>query len=298
MAKGRSNKRASDSGESPAWLARLGGLMAIAGAVSILGYFVSQSPAAIRKVVSGRSETTLALEQIEISQAPPWLDSELPQAILRTAQIGSRSVDLTDVNLAERIGRAFEANPWIRAAKVLKSHGGLRIELDYRQPVLFVPRQIIRDSGDQKGKGCFVDDTGAVLPASEAQEKQLRGGLAIDNIQVEHVPAVGGRFADQRITAAAILANRLVAEKGRLDLVSIIANTAPGNGISMEVRTRRGSRIVWGVHQHLSDREISRRILLLNNYVSEFGSLEHPNGPYVFDMAAEGPLKPKRIASE
>jgi hypothetical protein len=205
------------------WLVQLV-LPLSAGAGLVAGVLVLAGLA--RDGLRQRGDHFVAFADIDC-QPPPGLSRS---AFLEEAQYLADLPDQLDLladDTTARLERGLAAHPWVaRVRRVERLVRGLRAELEYRQPVLWVPRP-----------GRAVDGDGVLLPASAD-----RSGLPVLTGRVR-APAnqAGQPWGSPAVAAAARVAALLRSSAA----VALDGATIEVAGGVVSVRTKQ-ARIVWG----------------------------------------------------
>jgi hypothetical protein len=224
--------------------------------------------------MANASELRLPLEQVQATPQPEWIHPQLVPSLLHRWSRDGKTIGLAQPDLVRQVGEALERSPWVQRVRVEKSARSLQIHLDYRRPVLFIP-------WGEGTEGCYVDETGVVLPAEQASRESLRSCLIAEGLSLQELPKIGSQLKSRLAKDVCRLAGFLHSVKSRLDLVAIIAS-APDQ--PLVVRTRRGSKILWGLPSDRSQDDAKLHELL--SYQNHRGGLDQPNGPYQFDLPA------------
>lgn len=290
-AKEKKEEESPEPAKGTSWLSIVvvGVLIVGAAALSVGGAHFAD--AGLRQFVANRAESRLRIEDIAVSAPPAWLAADYSRNLVKAAADGLESVSLADHDLARRLGANLEHNAWVEKATVRTGYRRMEIDIRYRKPVLFVPWE---------GKGCYVDESAVVLPGFEANADILRGCLVVEGVRQSSLPAVGVRFDDPIAIAAAGLAGVLAPAKARLDLLVIVVRTPTENRAEWELKTRKGSRIMWAslpTNPSSADESAANRspfggllvgaaekLKRLDSYFDRFGSLDLPDGPNRFNL--------------
>lgn len=240
------------------------------------------------RALAESDDNVIGARDIKITSKPEWLTVDLLPRALADAGIDAERIPLGHGDLVARIGRALEASPWVRRVEVRKAHLELVVTIEYRRPVVCVPV----GTGE---KCCYLDADGSVLPFAEASQDSLGACLVAEGLTIEPLPEAGRPVRDDRARAAAQLANLLLEAKDALDLLVIVMGKETPAGVSCELRTRRGTRIRWGLVQPEGEASSPRKLDPLYLHKERHGNLEQPRGPYFFDLT-DPDAKPTRLA--
>jgi hypothetical protein len=207
------------------WLIQLG-LPLAAGAGLVVGVLLIASLA--RDDLTRRGEYVISFTDVQCDP-PPGLSRE---EFLEEAQYLAGLPDRFDV-LAEdttaRLQEALAAHPWVaRVRRVQRTpDGGVRAELEYREPVLWVPEP-----------GRAVDGEGMLLPVSARRQ-----GLPVLAGKVTPPAGRPGQpWGDPGVLAAARVIALL---RPHADALSLDGASVEFRDGSVTLRTMR-ARIVWG----------------------------------------------------
>jgi hypothetical protein len=99
-----------------------------------------------------------SVPKIQTALAPSWADSQGVEVV----RIDTQGVSLFDETLVERVGRAFEACPWIRKVTSVERvfPDQLRVRFEYRKAAVAVRRpngHVLVDSEGVRLPGVYVD---------------------------------------------------------------------------------------------------------------------------------------------
>jgi hypothetical protein len=228
----------------------------------------------------------LQLDDVEITPLPPWIHTDIRAEVMRGLTLEG-PLSIMDERLTQRAADAFALHPWIAKVRdVRKSHPAhLKVDLEYRQPVLMV---------DVPGGLLPVDLQGAWLPSGDFSPVEAARYPRLANINSVPVGPVGTRWGDARVVGAAEIAAALGPAWQTLQFDRIVASAdaapAAGEQYSYELFTRGsggGSRVLWGHSPGASgagEVPAAERVARLTKYAGEHGTLEGPHGPQQFDV--------------
>ena len=261
------------------------GLTLLAGGA---GLGIAVVRAALLRQVAHLDGPIVRGSDVRLSPNPGWLRADLARQVLEPLGWWDGALPMSDPELTRKLAEAFERSPWVSAARVCKGYGRVEVELIHRAPVACLPW------GE---RCCYIDRDTVVLPADEVEPAALGRCLVLENLgRPEALPAVGQRFRDPRIAAAAALAHLLAPERDRLQLLVVIVESPVGQPPRCRLKTRRGARILWG-DALAGTPTPADKLARLVEYQRRFGSLEHPDGPYEFDVTTASALAPVRLGS-
>ncbi len=227
---------------------------------------------------------------IEVSELPDWVPPTLREQVAAAAGIEG-DLSILDDGLAVKIAEAYAAHPWVKSVNRVQVGPLTRVRIDvtFRRPCALV----------RTTAGLYpIDETGVVLPPADfAVTDEQRFPIIEHRHSLPQGPA-GTHWGDLAVLAAARLADFL-APAGDLSLVwaplqltEIVIPQPAGDAtgadqIPLEIRTRGGSVIEWGLAPGVdSPREptATAKLERLQKYHSDYGSFEAPHGPYRFDI--------------
>ncbi len=225
-------------------------------AVFVLAVFAGGTVAVWRHVekhVEGSADYRVGLEQIKITPQPEWVRCDVRAEAFRTASPPDRPLSILDDSLAERIRTAFMLHPWVASATV-KKRAGARVDVDigYRRPVCMVEVAVASTV-----ELLPVDGEGVYLPGEDFSPKEKESYPCLAGIDRRPIQPVGHRWGDGRVVDGAAIAAALFPVWQRLKLYRIQAAGSPSlagkasgsdaeRGLTYELYTRLGTRIIWG----------------------------------------------------
>lgn len=238
--------------------------------------------------LSARDEYRLRTADIAITQPPFWVPHDLVQQVIERAQLGEE-VSLLDESLAAEIAEAFRLHPWVaEVVRVEKSlPARIEVELKYRRPVAMV----------QVKQGLYpVDPEGTLLPPADFSVAEARRYPRIENVLSTPQGPSGTNWGDVAVVGAARLADVLgcpvqpdspVTFWKKFGLSAIRAPRQSKANVMIddlvfELVTEGGSRIIWGRapgSRHPGELTAEQKIGRLQEYLADFGSFDHPQGP-------------------
>lgn len=189
------------------------------------------------------------LEQsaVEINTPPEYIKTDIVSEVFHTHQL--ERISLLDKMATARIGEAFKTHPWVQQVlRVEKLASGVKVQVRYRQPVAMV--RVTSEHPDVQGDGLFpIDSEGVFLPVHDFQSVDYKQFLQIE-VEGAYYPRVDGTpYGDDRVIAAAKLAEVLLPIREQSKLVTIrLTNprrTFDEGWVFVLIRSD-GSLIDWG----------------------------------------------------
>jgi hypothetical protein len=184
---------------------------------------------------------------IRVTESPPWVRSNVVKAVYRDTALEGLSI--LDRQATAKIASAFSMHPWVRnVVSVRKLPGGaIDVRVEYRSPVAMVH---VFKPNDRDSRSYFfpVDGDGVLLPTTEFAQAETRNFIYIEVPGVYSTNAVGTRFGDHRVEAAAALAKILAPFREEVQIRSIGVHGDPRqvDVPQLELTTHDGSRLFWG----------------------------------------------------
>jgi hypothetical protein len=236
----------------------------------------------------GRSEFVLSPERIVLPPGNEWVPSGLARRVLQKSGISKAS--LLDDDLAERLARAFAAEPWVKQVRGVRKHRGGRVTVDlvFRRPVLMAAAS---------GGMYPIDDSGVLLPPVDFSAGDISRFPIARNVRSLPSGPPGQAWGDPIVEGAARLAAELHPADSapspweRFRFAAILLPTpdsaSPGpEELSYQLETRGGSRIVWGQAPGKESLEPPTEVKLerLAYYLQQCGSFETAAGPSRIDI--------------
>lgn len=188
---------------------------------------------------------TLAPEGINITPPPPWVRATVKSDVIRLGSL--ERVSLLESDTSRRVADAFALHPWVHTVQRVAKHypASIRVDLVYRRPVAVV--EVVR--GDEPGL-LPVDRDGILLPPEDFSFAQVKSLPRIAVGQTFPASSVGTSWGDDRVAAAALVAEALCDDWPHVPLFQIAALPAIAGGgaqsISFEIVARDGRRFPWG----------------------------------------------------
>jgi len=277
------------------WRPKVWGSLAIVLAVGYGGHLAWKH---FLPTVAHHPQFQITAENIHITPPPPWIRSDVKDEVLRDGGlVGTLSVIDDRPRLQQRVRDAFAFHPWVAAVGQIKIDlpASLDVELQYRQPVAAV------ESVDGQTVSYLpIDATGVRLPEADFSDFERRSLPRISGVAGR--PSIGERWADQRVTSAAMLAARLADIWSQLRLVEIIPSMhaqirGEESFYAFDIVTSGGTRIVWGAapgrEQDAAESPFDVKRKRLLDYASGPGQLDSIDGPATVDVRSELIVMPR-----
>jgi hypothetical protein len=261
-------------------------LLLLGGLLSGVWFVVWRLPIAghqsVRERVLNDPRYRVTAEDVEITPPPPWIHSDVRGEAIRGITLGG-SMSILDDPLVQRLADAFGLHPWVaKVVKVQKYLGRVKVDLEYRRPVLMV---------EVPGGLLPVDVQGAWLPSGDFSPVEANGYPRLVGINSAPVGPVGSRWGDARVVGAAEIAAAIGPAWTSLELQRIATSAASissaGEEYTYEIATRRGRRILWGHSPGGSspgEVPAAEKVARLKQYAAEHGDLDSPRGPQALDV--------------
>lgn len=188
---------------------------------------------------------TVDPQGFEITPPPPWVRATIKSDVMRLGSL--ERVSLLEAGTSRRVAQAFELHPWVQKVQRVSKHypASIHVDLTYRRPVAVVEVE----RGDQPGL-LPVDRDGILLPPEDFSTAQVKALPRIAVGQTFPAGAVGTSWGDDRVTAAAAIAEVLCDDWSHVPLFQIAALPAvPGSAsrsTDFEIVARDGRRFDWG----------------------------------------------------
>ena len=225
-------------------------------AVLVLAVFAGGTVAVWRHVekhVEGSADYRVGLEQIKITPQPEWVRCDVRAEAFRTASPPDRPLSILDDTLAERIRTAFMLHPWVAGATVKSEpgHGWKSISSTA------APCAWWRSLSPQRSNCCRWTAKAFIFPARIFRPRRKRSYPCLAGIDRRPIQPVGHRWGDGRVVDGAAIAAAFFPVWQQLKLYRIQAAGSPSlagkatgseaeRGLTYELYTRVGTRIIWG----------------------------------------------------
>lgn len=242
------------------------------------------APAAARWVpdLNQRTEYRLNSTAITIPETPGWIPEDFVSEALRKAEFPA-DVSVLEPDLAARLARAFENNPWVkgRVEVTVQVPARAAVRFEYRRPVAMV----------RLSDGFYpVDLEAAVLPTRGFPREQLGQYPLITGITTPSSNGLGVPWDDIRVLAGARLASLLSPFWDEWKLQAIEAPKRDRleqkyEDLEFTIRTQGGSCIRWGRppgNKHPLEVTDAQKIGRLKEFVARVGSFDQ--GPWEINI--------------
>lgn len=258
--------------------------LAIVGAAMLLTPYLRNWLPILEELPEYQFETA----RIQVSNPNRWVPRSFVQHLIDADQLPAH-VSLLQPGLAERIGRALAADPWVRqVVSVRVTRSSVAADLEYRIPVLMVESR----SGKYP-----VDRDSALLPPLDFGVSDLQRFPLLKNVRTPPAGPAGTPWGDPVVLGAARLAE-VLAPGGDLsvywDHFQLAAIEAPERtattiqleDLSYELVTRGRSRILWGRAPGADDLEptVPQKLARLADYLATHGTFESHGRPTRIDI--------------
>ncbi len=197
---------------------------------------------------------SLRPENIEITQQPEWIRSDVAKEVFQTHDLGT--VSLLDPQSNAFIARAFESNPWIKSTtRVSKSQGGkVQIDVVYRQPVamVYLRYKCVEEGVEKICEGFYpVDKDAIILPTDSFTEADASDYIVILANGAESTGEFAGtEFGDPAVKVAVELCAILAAGREQYGLKTVqVERDYASTGSSpwkLTIYAKDGRKIIWG----------------------------------------------------
>jgi hypothetical protein len=187
----------------------------------------------------------VTVQGIEVTPPPPWAPVSVKTDVIRLGSLDE--VSLLEADTSRRVAQAFALHPWVQQVhRVAKRYpASITVDLVYRRPVAVVEVE----RGSQPGL-LPIDREGILLPPEDFSVAQVKSLPRIAVGKTFPASSVGNPWGDDRVSAAALVAEALCEDWAHAPLFQIAAlpPLAGGNSQSpaFEVVARDGRRFGWG----------------------------------------------------
>lgn len=261
--------------------------LAVATAVGLLiPLYQRLSPA-----LASRPEFQLTPATVTLPPAPAWIPQNLAGQVFSTTGLGEQ-LSLLDPSVSERVAAAFHTHPWIERVISVQKRWPARIVVDviYREPVAMV-----------RGIDGFypVDRHGILLPARDFNARDVQTFPVIEQVTSAPAGRLGETWGDPAVTAAARLAEVLLQNADEShswwQLLNLAAIVVPRNvtlpestdELQFELRTKGGSRILWGREPRTSnpaELNVTGKLQRLRELHTRYGSPDSQRDQWLIDI--------------
>lgn len=252
----------------------------------------------LEPLVLKRPQYLLTPDKFVVTPTPSWVPSDVKSEVLRGAGL-DQPQSLFDEDLVRKISTAFSLHPWVRQVRVAKHAGGVRVDINYRKPVMVV---------DVAGRLEPVDIDGVRLPEDDVPSTE-KGKLPRLSA-VSHGPSGppgtpwGG---NEQVASGARVAAALTGCWTELKLAQL--EPAPRTYRTPEnepdlfylYTASRKTRIIWGYAPGASKTEPSgeEKVVRLRAYLAAHGSFDSGDESFDLDLRpADQILKTPRMAKQ
>ncbi len=241
--------------------------------------------------LDSRPEYLISEARIALTPPPRWIPADIIQQVFEQAGL-PRPLFLQDPTLCERIAAAFHTHPWIEKVVSVRKAWPARIHVEvlYRRPVAMV-----------RGVDGFypIDSQGTLLPGRDFAAADVDRYPIIDNVTSVPLGRLGEAWGDPAVAEAAFLASVLLQQEQsqqpwweRLQLAGIevpstVSPAESAENMQFSLRTRGGSRILWGRGpscQHPGELEVARKLERLAEFQLRYGRIDDEHGPWLIDI--------------
>lgn len=256
-------------------------LLVLAGIAMI--WFGGKTMFGLLPDLSRRPEYCATAASVRVNEPPVYIPANFVADAFEKASL-SGELSLLDADVVERVAQALRAHPWVQEVVRIRKQApeGLIAELRYRKPAAMV---VLDD------RIFPIDTTGVLLPADDFIPEDAKQYPLVENVRTKP-SAPGTSWGDPKVAGAAKLAEALTSCWERLEFASIyiVESGNEGSGGSeaiYELRTRGGSRIIWGRapgSDHPGELSTEQKLGRLEKYRADFGRFDQPHGPYEIDI--------------
>lgn len=224
------------------------------------------------------ADYVVSADSIAITAQPNWIHADVKSEVLQS--LGGNDLELLDRDLVEKMAAAFAMHPWV--AKVVRVEkrmpAQVRVDLQYRRPVLVVKMDATADGGL-----LFLDEHGVLLPHADFSPSQAKDFLRISAAGETPTSVYGNPWGSERIAGAARVAATCGTRWQSLGLYSIAAQRSPAGELVYELRTQDDkTRVIWGSapgSERTGEPSAAQKVGALEQYAKTKGTLDQ-NGRY------------------
>jgi hypothetical protein len=187
----------------------------------------------------------VGLAQIDVNPPPPWVHGDVKREAIRLGSL--EQLSLLDRNATQRVSQAFALHPWVSDVRRVSKHFPASVEVNvvYRKPVAIVEVEY----GGEPGL-LPIDRSATLLRPEDFSTAQVKALPRIYVGRTFPVGSVGATWGDDRVAAAALVAELLCDEWEALQLHRIEALPSIAGGLqeltAFEIVANNGRRFVWG----------------------------------------------------
>jgi hypothetical protein len=188
---------------------------------------------------------TVGPQGFEVTPPPPWVRASIKNDVIRLGSL--EQVSLLEIDTSRRVAQAFALHPWVHQVQRVSKHypASIRVDVTYRRPVGVVEVE----RGDQPGL-LPIDRDGVLLPPEDFSVGQVKSLPRIAVGKTFPAGSVGTAWGDDRVAAAALVAEVLCDDWPHVPLYQIAALPAIAGDATrstvFEVVARDGRRFSWG----------------------------------------------------
>ena len=197
---------------------------------------------------------------LDVTPPPPHVRSDVVANVY--ADTGLEKISVLDPDAAAKIATAFALHPWVDQVSGVRKMpgGGVKVYIDYRHVAAMV--RVFKPNSGRQAFFFPVDREGRLLPTEDFSSVQTGDYVHIDMPGAYSTAAVGARFGDVRVEAAAALAGLIANDFRAMRIEAIEAAVAagpdgrpiPGIGADstgdrlpqLMLRMTDGRRLHWG----------------------------------------------------
>lgn len=188
---------------------------------------------------------TVAVRDIDVTPPPAWVHSDVKSDVVRLGSL--ERLSLLERDTTRHVAQAFALHPWVgRVHRVSKRYpAAMKVELSYRRPVAVVEVEHAGQPGLLP-----IDRDGILLPPEDFSVGQVKELPRISLGKTFPAGSVGTPWGEERVVAAALIAEAICDAWSRAPLFKIAALPALAGGsaeaTSFEIVARDGRRFIWG----------------------------------------------------
>lgn len=230
----------------------------------------------------------LTKDNIEINEPPSWVDTDL-----RTLIVGDdlqRSI--LDPHLVSETAMKIQTVGFVeRVNQIVKSRTGLKVDLQYRHPVALVEMSEVtfRKRWREGAEPIFlpVDRLGVLMPRDIDYDPNLPKLCMLYPAGTSPDLTTWADIDDSRIRDGAAIAQYFANDAKRIGIARIVTHRSPENAEDKSpfelwpANGDRGTIVIWGQlpgEEGPSEAPLEQKLVALENYVQQFGSLDTPRG--------------------
>jgi hypothetical protein len=269
-------------------------LLILIVALALAGWYVVWHD--VKSHVLASDDYWLHLTDVQMTPLPPWIHTDVRAEVFRNASL-DEPLSIMQSDLSRRLADAFALHPWVaRVEEIRVSHPArAEVVLEYRRPVLMV---------EVSGGLLPVDRNGVLLPSGDFSPVEASRYPRLVGVQTYPLGPIGTPWGDNRVVAAAEIADALAEDWHALGLERISPNDngrsplSRGKPTTYELITRGGTHVFWGrapSEATPGSVPVADKIARLKRYAEDHGSLEGSRGPQRIDLTAPDRVRVTRI---